>query len=157
WRTERTALAALGVAAVFLGLTLRSQRFVEYFAPMATLFVAIAAGPLVERYTQSQRRALVLVLAAAMIANVGGIGSTLARRSTKSPYDRYEAAAGIAAREAPGAMLCSTDWDDFPLLYFTNVESTYLIGLDPTYLRDRNRDLYWNWVDASTGHVQRPS
>jgi hypothetical protein len=54
-------------------------------------------------------------------------------------------------------MLCSTDWDDFPWLYFFNVESTYLIGLDPTYLRNRFRDAYWDWVDASLGKVPRPS
>ena len=54
-------------------------------------------------------------------------------------------------------MLCSTDWDDFPWMYFYNVESTYLIGLDPTYLRNRYRDAYWAWVDASTGRVPRPS
>ncbi len=54
-------------------------------------------------------------------------------------------------------MLCTTDWDDFPWLYFYNVESTYLIGLDPTYLRNRFREAYWAWVDASLGKVPRPS
>jgi hypothetical protein len=82
----------------------------------------------------------------------------LVRRGAQTPYDRYAAAAALVARDAPpGAMLCSTDWDDFPWLYFYNVESTYLIGLDPTYLRDRFRDAYWDWVDASVGKVPRPS
>ena len=54
-------------------------------------------------------------------------------------------------------MLCTTDWDDFPWLYFYNVASTYLIGLDPTYLHSRFRDAYWAWVDASLGKVPRPS
>jgi hypothetical protein len=82
----------------------------------------------------------------------------LHRRAAKTPYDRYAAAAELVAREAPpGAMLCTTDWDDFPWLYFYNVASTYLIGLDPTYLHQRFRDAYWDWVDASLGKVPHPS
>ncbi len=158
WRRAGAALAALGVAVVFLGLMLRSQRFVEYFGPMATFFAALAGGEVVASLTVGKRRALVALLGAVLVANVVGVGSMLAGRSARAPYDRYAAAAEHVAREAPaGAMLCSTDWDDFPWLYFYNVESTYLIGLDPTYLRNRFRDAYWDWVDASLGKVPRPS
>lgn len=158
WRREGTALAAFGIAFVFLALMLRSQRFVEYFAPTATLFAALAGGAVIHELGATKRRILVVLLTAVLIANAVGIGSTLARRSAKTPYDRYAAAALQVARDAPpGAMLCSTDWDDFPWLYFYNVQSTYLIGLDPTYLRNRFRDAYWDWVDASVGKVARPS
>jgi hypothetical protein len=158
WREEPKALAALGVAFVFLGLMLRSQRFVEYFAPTAAFFVALAGGRYVTTLSITQRRLLVALLVVVTIANVVGVGSMLARRGKKTPYDRYAPAAELVAREAPpGAMLCSTDWDDFPWMYFYNVQSTYLIGLDPTYLRNRFRDAYWDWVDASLGRVPRPS
>ncbi len=158
WRREREALAALGVAAVFLALMLRSMRFVEYFAPTATFFAALAGGGYVAAWPVAKRRLLVAALAVLLIANVVGIGSSLARRAGKTPYHRYAAAAELVAREAPpGAMLCSTDWDDFPWLYFYNVTSTYLIGLDPSYLHKRFRDAYWAWVDASIGRVPRPS
>jgi hypothetical protein len=158
WRREGGALAAGGVTFVFLALMLRSQRFVEYFAPLATFFAALAGGAVVAEIGTIKRRLLIGLLSVVLIANVVGIGSMLARRGAQAPYDRYAAAAAVVARDAPpGAMLCSTDWDDFPWLYFYNVESTYLIGLDPTYLRDRFRDAYWDWVDASVGKVPRPS
>jgi hypothetical protein len=158
WRREPKAVAALVVAVVFFGLMLRSQRFVEYFAPTATFFAALAGGAVIAAFERTRQRALVGLLAAVLVANVVGVGSMLARRGAKTPYDRYAAAAERVARDGPpGAMLCSTDWDDFPWLYFYNVESTYLIGLDPTYLRDRFRDAYWDWVDASLGKVPRPS
>jgi len=158
WRRERRAVAAGGVAVVFLALMLRSQRFVEYFAPAAAFFAALAGGGVVASWSPAKRRALVAVLAAVTIANVVGIGAMLAQRGRKTPYDQYAAAAELVGREAPqGAMLCATDWDDFPWLYFYNVESTYLIGLDPTYLQGRYRDAYWAWVDASLGKVPRPS
>ncbi len=158
WRRDAAGVAACGVAAVFLALMLRSQRFVEYFAPAATFFAAVAGTDVIAAFSPARRRALVALLAAVAIANVVGIGSMLARRSGKTPYDRFAAAAERVAAEAPpGAMLCTTDWDDFPWLFFYNVKSTYLIGLDPTYLHGRFRDAYWDWVDASLGRVPRPS
>ena len=158
WKRERAAVAALVVAAVFFALLMRSQRFVEYFAPLATFFVALAGGGTIATLDRRRRTMLAGLLGAVLVANVVGIGSMLARRGVKTPYDRYASAAELVAREAPpGAMLCTTDWDDFPWLYFYNVESTYLIGLDPTYLRNRFRDAYWAWVDASLGKVPKPS
>ena len=158
WRREGRAVAAFGVAFVFLALMLRSQRFVEYFAPTATFFAALAGSAVVADLNVTKRRWLIALLSAVLTANVVGIGSMLARGAVKTPYDRYAAAAELVAHEAPpGAMLCTTDWDDFPWLYFYNVESTYLTGLDPTYLHNRFRDAYWDWVDASLGKVPHPS
>src|SRR6185436_5340464 len=112
WRRERAALAAFGVAFVFLGLMLRSQRFVEYFAPTATFFVALAASATIAYLDRTRRGLLVLLLTGVLIANVVGIGSMLARRGAKAPYTKFQAAAELVAHEAPpGAMLCSTDWD----------------------------------------------
>jgi len=154
---DRRVAAALVVALVFLMLTLRSKRFIEYFAPAATLFAALAGADLIREWPRSRRRVVLLVLAAVAIGNVIGVGSTLRRKAREAPHGRYAAAAEYVARTAsPGAMLCTTDWDDFPWLYFHNVESTYLIGLDPTYLRNRDRDGYWRWVDISQGKVDRP-
>jgi len=158
WRRESVGLAAGLVAVVFMGLTLRSQRFIEYFAPTAAFFAALACGGVVAAFPTAKRRALVALLAVVAIANVYGVGSMLARRGNKTPYDRYAAAAELVASTAPpGAMLCTTDWDDFPWLYFYDVASTYLVGLDPSYLHSRYRDAYWAWVDASLGRVPRPS
>ena len=157
-RRERDALAALLVALVFLALTLRSKRFIEYFAPAATLFVALAGWRAIAAWPRARRLALTGVLAAVAAANIGGVGWTLLRKRDETPHDLYAAAARYVVREAPpGAMLCTTDWDDFPWLYFHDVESTYLVGLDPTYLLDRYHDAYWRWVDAADGRVPEPS
>jgi hypothetical protein len=157
-RRDRRALAALLVAVAFLVLMLGSKRFIEYFAPTATLFAALAGAPLLARLERRRRIAVAAVLAVVALANVAGVGWTLVRKRDETPHDRYAAAATYVARTAPaGAMLCTTDWDDFPWLYFHNVASTYLVGLDPTYLRDRFRDAYWQWVDIAQGGVAEPS
>ncbi len=152
---DRRGLAALIVALVFLALTLRSKRFIEYFAPMATVFAALTGAPALLRLDARRRAWLAAALGVVVTANVIGVGWTLVRKRQQTPYDQYAAAARfVAERAPPGAMLCTTDWDDFPWLYFYNTTSTYLIGLDPTYLRDRFRDAYWEWVDISKGNVE---
>lgn len=157
-RRDRDALAALALTVVFLALMLRSKRFIEYFAPTATLFVTLAAWPVVAAWPRRRRAALIGLLAAVAAANVGGVGWMLLQKRNETPHDRFAAAARyVRATAPPGAMVCTTDWDDFPWLYFDDVESTYLVGLDPTYLLDRHRDAYWRWVDVSDGRLTPPS
>lgn len=154
---DRRVAAALVMALVFLALTLRAKRFIEYFAPCATLFAVLAGADWIGGLRWPRRRLVVLLLAAVAIGNVIGVAVMLRRKAIESPHGRYAAAAEYVARTAPaGAMLCTTDWDDFPWLYFHNITSTYLIGLDPTYLRDRDRDGYWRWVEIAQGNVERP-
>ncbi len=157
-RRDRDALAALVVTAVFLVLMLRSKRFIEYFAPTATLFVALAGWRVVAAWPRPRRIALIGLLAAVATANVGGVGWMLLQKRAETPHDRFAAATRyVRAAAPPGAMICTTDWDDFPWLFFDDVDSTYLVGLDPTYLLDRHRDAYWRWVDVSDGRLAPPS
>jgi hypothetical protein len=157
-RRDARGLAAFLVAIAFFALTLRSKRFIEYFAPTATAFVALVGWPAIAAWPRARRRLLAGALAAVAAGNVGGVGWTLLQKQQEMPHDRYAAAARYVAHAAPpGAMFCTTDWDDFPWLFFHNVESTYLVGLDPTYLHDRFQDAYRQWVDASNGIVLQPS
>ncbi len=54
-RRDRRALASLLVAAVFWALMLRSKRFIEYFAPTATLFAALAGPGFADRHPRDLR------------------------------------------------------------------------------------------------------
>jgi len=157
-RRDARSLAAGAVALLFFVLTLRSRRFIEYLAPFATIFLATTSLDFPSRpLPMLGRRVLFGLLVAVAVANVSGVIWTLGKKKS-DPYDRYAEVARYVAENAPaGAMLCSTDWDDFPWLYFYNTKSTYLVGLDPTYFRDRDRELYWLWVEISAGGVSPPS
>jgi hypothetical protein len=99
---------------------------------------------------------VIALLGLVALANVGGVA--WAYRVKTYDLERYAPAARYVAEQAPaGAMVCSSDWDDFPELFFHNTRSTYLVGLDPTYLRNRFRDAYWQWADVSVGRGSTPS
>ena len=82
---------------------LRSQRFVEYFAPTATFFAALAGGG-----RRSPRfaprpapRCWSRLLAVVLIANVDRHRLDAGAARAKTPYDKFAAAAELVAREAP--------------------------------------------------------
>jgi len=155
-RADRRLIASVLVGGAFLILTLRSKRFIEYFAPAATFAAVLAGVHVIPRLSRTRRTVLALLLAGVVVANVSGVAWAIGRKV--GALDRYADAARLVEASTPaGAMLCTTDWDDFPLLYYYNVHNTYLVGLDPTYLRDRFRDVYWQWVDLTRGRGSEPS
>lgn len=71
------------------------------------------------------------------------------------PADRYAQASSWLHQNTPeGARVFQTDWDDFPRLFFYNTWNSYLIGLDPTYLQLKDKELYELWVDITKGKVE---
>ena len=50
-----------------------------------------------------------------------------------------------------GSIVIHSDWDDFPVLFYHNSHNYYIVGLDPTFMYEYDKDLYWKWVDLTTG------
>jgi hypothetical protein len=54
-------------------------------------------------------------------------------------------------------MIFSTDWDDFPMLFYYNPQNTYIVGLDPTYLYDRDPELWKLYANITLGDEENPA
>jgi hypothetical protein len=56
--------------------------------------------------------------------------------------DRYESSMAWIRENVPqGEMVFNTDWDDFPKMFYYDTKHTFVSGLDPTYLLDRDNQL----------------
>ncbi len=53
-----------------------------------------------------------------------------------------------------GSTVFHTDWDDFPKLFFYNTHNTYILGLDPDFMRLKNAPLYYKYEDVTQGRVR---
>jgi hypothetical protein len=53
-------------------------------------------------------------------------------------------------------MVFNTDWDDFPRLFYFDPTHTYVTGLDPTYLYDRDHQLSKLYDRITLGEEQDP-
>jgi hypothetical protein len=157
------------LVALMLGLlAFKSRRFIEYWPPFAVLFAAftITRQPLrLDRAWVRRTRDQVIValsLSLAISVAVVTMGMTLlqARRDVASeatPYAYRGASEWIAANTPPGSMIFNTDWDDFPMLFYYNPNNTYIVGLDPTYLYDRDAKLWELYARITLGEEQDPA
>jgi hypothetical protein len=166
WDGRVVALALLAV--FFTVLLIRSRRFVEYQPAFAVLFCAFAwsfqlpselRGPLsarLPRWTGMFIWALLLVGSVALIPPTIDSAQNSARAAR--PADVFAGAGRwLEANTPAGSRVFSTDWDDFPLLFFQNTHNTYLIGLDPTYMYQYEPSLYLTWRSITRGQVDMPS
>lgn len=158
---------ALGLLAVFFTLLLiRSRRFIEYQPAFAVLFCAFAWSHQLPRVMRDRcrrlpRRATLVALTAALV-----VGAMLLRFSvpsaqgsarTSRPHDFYAGAARWLVSNTPlGSRVFTTDWDDFPLIFFQDAHNTYLIGLDPTYMYQYDPNLYLLWRAITRGQREAP-
>lgn len=172
-RSEATPIAAvLALAVLFLAMTLRSKRHVEYFAPFAVFVLALVVDAVISRLDHRAAAArlkellpkprvtvpmamaclplLFLFLGARDVYLVAG----LYRQGV--PWTIYAGAASWLSAHAPeGAIVFHSNWDEFPPLFFRDDRVRYVAGLDPTFLYLRDPVRYRLWTDVTLGKVQR--
>lgn len=169
---ERTRdLKPLFLLIVSFGLLLmafKSRRFIEYWPPFAVLFAAFTISPRLKRVkftwlARTRDRAIAAIAAAVItLAAITWMGWCLfqARADVKSETDPFAyqgASEWIAANTPPGSMIFNTDWDDFPMLFYYNPKNTYIVGLDPTYLFDKDADLWNVYRNVTLGDEENPA
>jgi hypothetical protein len=95
-----------------------------------------------------------LALAAVFFANVYRTSHDI---NESEPRDYYaQGAAWMRANIPPGQIVFNTDWDDFPRLFYFDSSHTYVSGLDPTYLYDRNTELSKLYDKITIGEEEDP-
>jgi len=161
----RVAVALSACAGAFLLLTLRSQRHVEYFVPLA---IAAAASWITEirfpgawPFFKKNYVAGIFVIAGslAMILSFAATDLARAQKDLVGSYDftlYQKAAEYLKANTAPGEVVLHADWDDMPPLFYWDDKNKYVMGLDPTFLYRANSKLYWSYVNFTLGKSDDP-
>ena len=78
-------------------------------------------------------------------------------KSEDDPFAYRGASEWIAAHTQPGSMIFNTDWDKFPMLFHYNPNNTYIVGLDPTYMYDRDPELWKVYAAITLGEEENPA
>jgi hypothetical protein len=114
--------------------------------------------------SERQWRELWKTIAAAVVAILLGVALFFNVRETAKTIagddgpDHYrKGMEWISANVPPGQMIFNTDWDDFPKLFFYDTSHTYVSGLDPTYLLDKNGELSKLYENITLGHEKDPA
>jgi hypothetical protein len=160
------------VAALFLMLTLRSRRHIEYLVPTLMLFLAFvidsAGRPIwasVGVYVRSFARSARPVCIMAAFALIGTFIVFAHTQLTQTKSDlangyRFESYRGAAeylkSQAASGEIVVHADWDDFPPLFYWDDAQRYIMGLDPTFMFRENAGRYHRYVDFTLGDSTDP-
>ena len=165
WRRDAPRLFLFLTATLYIVLLFKSRRFVEYYPPAAVLLLAVGLRDWLKTidvrsiaWTEMKIGGLIiasLMLVAAVQATVQAAWHDVHRLPSS---EAYKGGAEWLAHNTPkGTRVFHTDWDDFPRLFFFNTHNTYIVGLDPDFMRRKNKRLYERWKDITRGRVRLPA
>lgn len=162
WRQDKARLFWFLVSTMYLVLLFKSRRFVEYFPPSAVMFFAFSARDRLKNMEwtlafgkRARAVAVIIISIAFWFAAYSTIQATRKDiRSEPSTVAYKGGAEWLAANTPAGSTVFHTDWDDFPKLFFYNTHNTYILGLDPDFMRLKNQQLYYKYEDVTQGRVR---
>ena len=77
--------------------------------------------------------------------------------ASSEPHAYYKAGAEwMRDNLPPGQLVFNTDWDDFPRLFYYDPSHSYVTGLDPTYLYDKDPALSQLYDRITLGKEEDP-
>ncbi|MGD8863736.1 MAG: hypothetical protein PVI30_27215, partial [Myxococcales bacterium] len=148
-RRDPLALGFGGLAVAFLGITLLSERFLEYLAPFA---VAAAALSL-----RSRRRTVALMLALGLVY-MGALGThplSLLRARGNPFHDPIPELLGEVIPEH--AQVISCDWRFTGEMMLALPERRFVVALDPVFFAVSDPERYRLWFEGVRGRLLDPA
>lgn len=142
WRRRRedpTLLAFTFAAVGFCALTIKSGRFVEYYAPFSAMALALASRSVSWRFFGP-----VVLAVAVLYSSVSSVPVFL--RLSRQPKEMpRHVAASLREQIPPGSLVFTGGWDYTGLLMAALPDRKFLVALDPTLFYIRYPDLYELW------------
>lgn len=152
----------------FLIFTLKSRRYVEYYVPFAWLFCAFVLNYYLLQFRSREifnkfikfyfrRKILTTVLLVYFLATIPAL---IIRdvRDTKNDFkngisvNRFKGASTwLLDNSKDGDIVFHSSWDEFPILFYHNTKNYYIVGLDPTFMYEYDRQLHKKMVDITVG------
>lgn len=155
-------------AVILFLLTLKSQRFVEYFVPLgilASAFLVDALLPknfsysqeIIKTYKNKEKinLALIFYLIITFVLffalNTVEINKQMTRRYSWTYLQN--SSEWLKQNTPPHSLIFHALWSDWPMLFYHNSQNYYLSGLDPTFFYLKNPKLYEEWVKIGHGQI----
>ena len=162
WKQDKARLFWFLVSTMYLILLFKSRRFVEYFPPASVMFLAFSARERLKSLDwtlafgkRARAVAAVVISIAFWFTTYSTIQAARKDIASEPATVAYKGGAEWLARNTPaGSTVFHTDWDDFPKLFFYNTHNTYIVGLDPDFMRLKNAPLYYKYEDVTQGRVR---
>lgn len=143
-------VALLIILSGFLFLTFKSSRYIEYLPVFTGMTSALLIG---KRWNKKPLLILFLILTIiGLVSFKEGINKV--RGFPAIVKECKEAAVWLHENTNQGEIVFNTRWWDFPCLFFFNVKNYYVVGLDPIYMYNYDKNLYFLYQNVVSGLAQ---
>ncbi|MBN2127198.1 MAG: hypothetical protein JW703_02270 [Candidatus Diapherotrites archaeon] len=138
---DKKAVAMFFPLIYFLILNLKSIRLIDFFAPLAIFFSAIALNPLIKEKKYFKH---MMVLGVICFVFCGAtVYSSFETVKSESEKDSFKPCAEwLKENSEQNEIVFLWQYDDFPKLFYFNSWNYYSEGLDSYYLKDFNTNLF---------------
>ncbi len=148
---SREEFSALIIAILFLILTMKSRRFVEY----SPVFIMLSASLIIGR--RINRKILLLsIITLFPVALFNYYSAAKEIKNAPNPEIYEGSALWLMEHSREKEIVFNADWDDFPFLFFYNHKNYYIVGLDPMYMYKYDPELYRLYQRITKGKVLVP-
>ncbi|KKR48607.1 MAG: hypothetical protein UT86_C0004G0093 [Candidatus Magasanikbacteria bacterium GW2011_GWC2_40_17] len=156
-------------AGLLFVLTLKSQRFIEYFVPFSVLACAFLINFSLPKnfslkeslyFWLTKNKYLNKAFLVYFLAIMVGFFSLNSLKLNQQFTSRYNwnylknSSAWLKENTPPKTTVFHTSWADWPMLFYHNSQNTYLSGLDPTFFYLKDKNLYKEWIQIGNGQIQ---
>lgn len=173
---KQNVLSWFGLGLFIIGLlaVLKSKRYIEYYVPFTAFFDISVISAIFSEYFKkinfnylfnlwiknwlNKLIMFVVVLYCCLVIPTVVISDyQINSRDLRGvlggiKFSKFQKASEwLKNNSEPGSIVFHSDWDEFPNLFYHNSNNYYIVGLDPTFMYNYNQDLYWQFVNITTG------
>jgi hypothetical protein len=155
WRHRRADAVPLAFALgaiAFLGLTLRTQRFVEYLAPFAAASAALGL-----RGVRDAVLGPAIFAIAAVHAAVFSLKASVLRLPTRVDAVNPEVTSALQHLIPPGDQVFTCGWEETGELMLALRGRRFMVALDPVLFRHQDPERYAEWYSITRQPPDRPA
>jgi hypothetical protein len=146
----------------FAGMVVVTQRTTLFWVTFAVMFIAKAFSclldpraetekPLLHKGSRAAISAVIVLLFAAMLRTWTAESVIRGNVPSINPFRMSAVSLWLRDHGSPGKIVYNVSWDMFPELFFWNPADRYVWGLDPIFLYDYDKTLYWKAHHLGTG------
>jgi len=167
-KIDKKSIFSFILSFVFLLLTIKSKRYVEYYLPFSLLFVACGITNIkniinkkkttkiiknLPNYLKIYLSVVCSIFIVLILPNI--IHKTIdTEMNQRWDIDKFEETSAWIKENTPAnSIIFHADWDEWPLLFYHNDNNYYMIGLDPTFMYNYDKDLQKLYISITKGDI----
>ncbi|MDD4607266.1 MAG: hypothetical protein PHS07_02965 [Patescibacteria group bacterium] len=171
---SKKVFSLLFLSIIFCLATLKSGRYVEYFVPLTILAIGYSLNnfwptvnykSIIQKIKHSflgPQRFILSIITIYLIIGMGffvyfGLVRVIidTQKNITNGFDlnKFKYSSQWLKDNTPlKSTIFHSCWDEFPALFYHNDQNNYLVGLDPTFMYNYDKNLYWQWENLVWGN-----